>query len=73
MSSDSKNEVQSLVKSAIDFAEESKRFVKKCTKPNAKELKKTAMYCALGFVVMGVVGYLIKLVFIPINNIILSQ
>jgi preprotein translocase subunit Sss1 len=30
------------------------------------------MSCALGFVVMGLVGYLIKLVFIPINNIILS-
>lgn len=37
------------------------------------ELKKTATYCAIGFAVMGVVGYLIKLVFIPINNIILTN
>jgi len=28
--------------------------------------------CALGFLVIGFIGYLIKLVFIPINNIILG-
>ncbi len=33
---------------------------------------KIAQACALGFAVMGVVGYVIKLVFIPINNIILT-
>lgn len=93
MSSDSKNEAQTLVKKALDFAEDSKRFINRCTKPSTKgnyywyydlifeclicfcksELKKTAAYCAIGFAVMGVVGYLIKLVFIPINNIILSK
>jgi len=36
------------------------------------EFMKIAQACALGFAVMGVVGYVIKLVFIPINNIILT-
>jgi len=36
------------------------------------EFLKIAYACALGFAVMGIVGYLIKLVFIPINNIILT-
>ena len=36
------------------------------------EFMKIAQSCALGFAVMGVVGYVIKLVFIPINNIILT-
>ncbi|EGR33350.1 protein transport protein sec61 gamma subunit, putative [Ichthyophthirius multifiliis] len=71
--SEAKNQFNSLINGALNFAEDSKRFLNRCSKPNAKELKKTAMSCALGFVVMGLVGYLIKLVFIPINNIILSQ
>lgn len=56
-------------------------FIKRCSKPdktgiyldyNQKEFTKIASSCAIGFAVMGVVGYIIKLVFIPINNIILS-
>jgi protein transport protein SEC61 subunit gamma-like protein len=29
--------------------------------------------CAMGFFVIGMIGYVIKLVFIPINNIILGS
>jgi protein transport protein SEC61 subunit gamma-like protein len=36
------------------------------------EYIKIATSCAIGFALMGTVGYFIKLVFIPINNIILS-
>lgn len=39
---------------------------------NKIEYIKIATSCAIGFAVMGAVGYFIKLVFIPINNIILS-
>jgi protein transport protein SEC61 subunit gamma-like protein len=36
------------------------------------EFKKIAQSCALGFAIMGGIGYVVKLLFIPINNIILS-
>lgn len=36
------------------------------------EFKKIATSCALGFAIMGGIGYIVKLLFIPINNIILS-
>ena len=36
------------------------------------EFKKIASSCALGFAIMGGIGYIVKLLFIPINNIILS-
>lgn len=36
------------------------------------EFLKIAASCAIGFGVMGAIGYVIKLLFIPINNIILS-
>ena len=36
------------------------------------EYMKILQACAMGFVVIGLIGYIIKLVFIPINNIILG-
>jgi protein transport protein SEC61 subunit gamma-like protein len=56
-----------------DFAKDSIRLVKKCTKPDAKEFWKIASRTATGFVVMGFVGFFVKLIFVPINQIILSS
>ena len=36
------------------------------------EYMKILQACAMGFLVIGFIGYIIKLVFIPINNIILG-
>ena len=37
------------------------------------EYMKILQACAMGFLVIGFIGYIIKLVFIPINNIILGS
>jgi preprotein translocase subunit Sss1 len=39
---------------------------------NKSEFIKIATSCAVGFAIMGTVGFVIKLVFIPINKILLS-
>ncbi|RXH91442.1 hypothetical protein DVH24_020465 [Malus domestica] len=36
------------------------------------EFSKVALRTAIGFVVMGFVGFFVKLIFIPINNIIID-
>jgi protein transport protein SEC61 subunit gamma and related proteins len=56
-----------------DFITDSRRLLQKCNKPDAKEFKKIASACAIGFAVMGFIGYTVKLVFIPINNILVGQ
>ncbi len=76
------NGINSIVDDVKGFANDSVRFLRKCSKPDKKgkftffiiwlEYLKIASSCAIGFAVMGLVGYVIKLVFIPINNIILS-
>ncbi|KAJ8441576.1 hypothetical protein Cgig2_003082 [Carnegiea gigantea] len=53
-----------------DFAKDSIRLIKRCHKPDCKEFTKVAVHMAIGFVVMGFVGFFTKLIFIPINNII---
>ncbi|CAK9090263.1 unnamed protein product [Durusdinium trenchii] len=54
------------------FGMDSRRLIQRCTKPDAKEFKKIAVACAIGFSIMGFIGYTVKLVFIPINNIIVG-
>ena len=59
------SQINALVKDSINFYQ-------KCKKPDYTEYMKILQACIMGFAVMGVIGYLVKLVFIPINNIILS-
>jgi protein transport protein SEC61 subunit gamma-like protein len=73
-------EIENGVQSVKKFAAESYRFLEVCEKPdvagkkyfNYLEFRKIAQSCALGFAIMGGIGYVVKLLFIPINNIILS-
>jgi len=69
---DKTNPVGYAVKGIHEFALDSVRLVRRCTKPDAKEFKKIAVACSIGFAIMGFIGYAVKLVFIPINNIIVG-
>ena len=67
-----KNEPKSMATSLKEFSRDSQNFWSKCKKPSKAEYLKILYACCMGFIVMGFIGYLVKLVFIPINNIILS-
>merc|ERR1712008_16157 len=55
------------------FAKDSIRLVKRCTKPDKKEFQKIAIAIAIGFAIMGFIGFFVKLIHIPINNIIVGS
>merc|ERR1712183_525699 len=57
---------------AQEFVKDSLRLVKRCTKPDRKEFQKIAMATAIGFSIMGFIGFFVKLIHIPINNIIVQ-
>ena len=54
------------------FGKDSIRLVKRCTKPDRKEFTKIAIATAIGFGLMGFIGFFVKLIHIPINNIIVG-
>ena len=54
------------------FAQDSYRLVQKCSKPEAKQYKQILVQTTIGFAIMGVIGFLVKLVFIPINGFLLG-
>eukprot|EP00871_Galdieria_phlegrea_P003857 jgi/Galph1/4472/GphlegSOOS_G3194.1 len=63
---------QELVTPVSNFMVESYRLVRRCTKPDAREFMKIAGATAVGFLVMGFVGFFVRLIHIPVNNILLS-
>ncbi|KAG5859705.1 protein translocase Sec61 complex gamma subunit [Encephalitozoon hellem] len=48
-------------------------FLKKCVKPSGKEFSMSMKRHAIGIGFLGILGYAIKLIHIPINNIIVSD
>ena len=62
-----------VVDELMQFQRDSANFFNKCTRPDKAEYTKILQASMMGFLVMGFIGYIIKLVFIPINNIILSN
>lgn len=71
-----------IIQPVKDFIRDSKFLLNRCTKPDKKgrpyfcrwtlEFTQTATASAVGFVVMGLVGYFVKLIHIPINNILIG-
>ena len=51
----------------------SRRLIKKCKKPDKTEFLKVARLTAVGFLAVGCLGFFVKLIFIPINQIIVSS
>jgi len=67
------DQIQQTFEPAKQFAKDSLRLVKRCTKPDRKEFQKIAMATAIGFCIMGFIGFFVKLIHIPINNIIVGS
>ncbi|ODQ68327.1 protein translocase SEC6 [Nadsonia fulvescens var. elongata DSM 6958] len=54
----------------LEFIKEGTTFINKCTKPDKKEYIQIIRAVGTGFLVMGVIGYLVKLIHIPIRHLI---
>jgi len=57
---------------ANDFWKECYRLLVKCNKPDRDEYRKIVRKVFIGFVIMGLIGFFVKLMFVPINQIILG-
>lgn len=62
--------LEKLTEVPVEFFKDGSAFVKKCQKPNEKEYLKIIRAVGIGFLMIGVVGYAVKLVHIPIRYLI---
>lgn len=56
-----------------EFVQDSVRLVRRCNKPDPQEFNNMVRACSFGMLMMGFIGFIVKLVFIPINNIIVGS
>ncbi|KAK6086053.1 protein transport protein Sec61 subunit gamma [Seiridium cupressi] len=57
---------------ASSSAKEGSLFLQRCTKPDRQEFVKICQAVGVGFLIMGAVGYIVKLIHIPVNNILVG-
>ncbi|KAI9825988.1 MAG: hypothetical protein M1819_007489 [Sarea resinae] len=55
-----------------DFLRDGTQFLNRCTKPDKREFIKISQAVGVGFVIMGTIGYFVKLIHIPVNNILVG-
>ncbi|KAI1077503.1 protein translocase SEC6 [Whalleya microplaca] len=66
------SEIQEFLELPKDFVKDGSQFLNRCTKPDQKEFIKICQAVGVGFLVMGAVGYVVKLIHIPVNNILVG-
>jgi protein transport protein SEC61 subunit gamma-like protein len=64
--------VQEILDVPKDFIKDGAQFMTRCTKPDQKEYIKICQAVGVGFLIMGAVGYVVKLIHIPVNNILVG-
>ncbi|PWN45437.1 protein translocase SEC6 [Ceraceosorus guamensis] len=62
--------IKDLVEIPQSFVKDGTQFFNKCTKPNKKEYLQICRAVGMGFVVMGFIGYFVKLIHIPLRQIV---
>ncbi|PAA59348.1 hypothetical protein BOX15_Mlig020961g2 [Macrostomum lignano] len=67
------DQITDFISPARQFVKDSIRLVNRCTKPDRREFQKIAAATAIGFAIMGFIGFFVKLIHIPINNIIVGS
>ncbi|KAF9270602.1 secE/sec61-gamma protein [Marasmius fiardii PR-910] len=66
------DKIREFVEIPQQFVRDGNQFLTRCTKPSQREFLQISRAVAVGFFVIGFIGYLVKLIHIPINNILVG-
>ncbi|CCX13588.1 hypothetical protein FPQ18DRAFT_314142 [Pyronema domesticum] len=66
------DQFQQMAEIPKEFIRDGTQFINRCTKPDKREFLQISRAVGIGFVVMGVIGYVVKIIHIPINNILVG-
>ncbi|KAL1740007.1 hypothetical protein HDZ31DRAFT_68370 [Schizophyllum fasciatum] len=66
------DKIKEFVEIPQQFVREGNQFLTRCSKPSSKEYIQICRAVAVGFAIMGLIGYFVKLIHIPINNILVG-
>ncbi|KAL7753384.1 hypothetical protein RI367_001159 [Sorochytrium milnesiophthora] len=66
------DQVNEVLEAPKQFIKDSAQLVSRCTKPSRDEFWRIFQVVGFGFLIMGFIGFAVKLIHIPINNIIVG-
>ncbi|KAK0635755.1 hypothetical protein B0T17DRAFT_55246 [Bombardia bombarda] len=66
------DQVQEILDVPREFLKDGIQFINKSQKPDRREFIKISQAVGLGFLIMGAVGYVVKLIHIPLNNVLVG-
>ena len=66
------DQVQEILDVPREFLKEGIQFINKSQKPDRREFIKISQAVGVGFLIMGAVGYVVKLIHIPLNNVLVG-
>ncbi|KAM6498543.1 protein translocase SEC6 [Amanita muscaria] len=66
------DKVREFIEIPQEFIRDGNQFLTRCTKPSQREFFQICRAVAVGFAVVGFIGYFVKLIHIPINNILVG-
>jgi len=64
--------IQEMADLPREFFKDGTQFINRCTKPDRREFMKISQAVGMGFLIMGAIGYIIKLIHIPVNNVLVG-
>ncbi|KAK4460846.1 hypothetical protein QBC42DRAFT_271462 [Cladorrhinum samala] len=66
------DQVQEILDVPREFLRDGVQFINRAQKPDRKEFIKISQAVGVGFLIMGAVGYFVKLIHVPLNNILVG-
>ncbi|KAK4138681.1 secE/sec61-gamma protein [Trichocladium antarcticum] len=66
------DQVQEILDVPREFLRDGIQFINKAQKPDRREFIKISQAVGVGFLIMGAVGYFVKLIHVPLNNILVG-
>ncbi|KAL2025035.1 hypothetical protein VTK56DRAFT_37 [Thermocarpiscus australiensis] len=66
------DQVQEILDLPREFLKDGIQFINRAQKPDRREFIKISQAVGVGFLIMGAVGYFVKLIHVPLNNILVG-
>merc|ERR1712029_29299 len=66
------DQTKELLEMPREFVKDGRQFITRCSKPDKREFLRISQAVGMGFLIMGVIGYVVKLIHIPVNNILVG-
>ncbi|PSS13339.1 hypothetical protein M430DRAFT_52491 [Amorphotheca resinae ATCC 22711] len=66
------DQVQEILDVPREFLKDGMQFINRSQKPDRKEFIKISQAVGVGFLIMGAVGFFVKLIHIPLNNVLVG-